>query len=194
MRPAVFLDRDGVLARPEFRNGRSYAPRRLEDFVLYDDAAPSVATLKAAGLLVIVVTNQPDVGAGLVPQTVIEEMHRRLHAQTAIDDVEVSFETSAEGGRRRKPAPGMLMDAAEKWEIDLKASFMVGDRASDVEAGLRAGCRSIFIDHGYTAEKPPNGQIATVDSLAAATAVILAAHGRQAAPVSATKVDNDAAL
>src|SRR5215831_18511064 len=66
LRPAVFLDRDGVIVVPEFRDGRSFAPRRLEDFRLYPDAAASLQKLKQAGFLLAVVTNQPDVGDGLI--------------------------------------------------------------------------------------------------------------------------------
>jgi D-glycero-D-manno-heptose 1,7-bisphosphate phosphatase len=174
MKRAVFLDRDGVLSIPEFRDGRSYAPRRLEDFVLYDDAAASVDTLKCAGFLVIVVTNQPDVGAGRVPRETVEAMHRRMREAVAVDDIEVCYETSAQATERRKPGDGMLRDAASKWAIDLAQSFMVGDRASDIEAARRAGCRAVFIDRGYRAEPTPEGHDASVRNLAEAAAWICA--------------------
>jgi D-glycero-D-manno-heptose 1,7-bisphosphate phosphatase len=171
-RRAVFLDRDGVLTIPEFRNGRSYAPRRLEDFRLYPDAVKSVQDLKAAGFVVIVVTNQPDVGAGLVDIGVIEEMHRRLRNAVAVDDIEVCYETSEQASERRKPGPGMLIDAARTWAIDISASYLVGDRASDVEAAERAGCTALFIDLAY--EEPlPVAQAVTVGSLREATDWIL---------------------
>lgn len=171
-RRAVFLDRDGVLTVPEFRNGRSYAPRRLEDFRLYPDAVKSVQDLKAAGFVVIVVTNQPDVGAGLVDIGVVEEMHRRLRNAVAVDDIEVCYETHEQATERRKPGAGMLRDAARTWAIDLSASYLVGDRASDVEAARRAGCTALFIDLAY--EEPlPVAQAATVGSLREAADWIL---------------------
>lgn len=173
-RRAVFLDRDGVLSVPEFRDGRSFAPRRLEDFCLYPDAAAAVRALRAAGFVTVVVTNQPDVGAGLVPREVVEAMHARLLAETAVDRIEVAYETAAAGGPRRKPAPGMLLDAAAALGLDLARSYMLGDRAGDVEAGLRAGCIPVFIDLGYTAEPRPTGQAATLRSLREAVAWILA--------------------
>jgi D-glycero-D-manno-heptose 1,7-bisphosphate phosphatase len=172
-RRAVFLDRDGVLTVPEFRDGRSFAPTRLADFRIYEDAAAAVDALKKAGYVVIVVTNQPDVGAGLVAQGVVDDMHRALRAAVAVDDVEVCFETRAQATERRKPGPGMLLDAARKWDVDLAASYMVGDRDSDVEAGLKAGCAALFLDRGYAAESRPTGQVATVASLAEAAAWIL---------------------
>lgn len=182
MRRAVFLDRDGVLSVPEFRDGRSFAVKRLEDFVLYDDAVDSVKTLRAAGFLVVVATNQPDVGAGLVPRDVIEAMHNRLKAWTAVDGVEVSYETREQGGPRRKPMPGMLLDAAKNWAIDLGASYMVGDRASDIECGNAAGCRSVYIDRGYTAEPQPAGALASVASLREAVQIILEDGGIKPVP------------
>ncbi|NMM46732.1 HAD-IIIA family hydrolase [Rhodospirillaceae bacterium KN72] len=174
----MFLDRDGVLSIPEFRDGRSFAPKFLDDFVLYEDAAEGVAVLKRAGFLVIVATNQPDVGAGLVPRETVEAMHERLSKWTEIDDIEVSYETREQDVGRRKPAPGMLLDAAKKWEIDLSASYMVGDRSSDVECGFHAGCHSVFIDRHYSVEPIPEKQIATVSSLAEAVGVIVSHSGK----------------
>ncbi len=175
---AVFLDRDGVLTVPEFRNGRSYAAKSLEAFQLYPDAADAVRQLKQAGFIVIVVTNQPDVGAGLVPQSLIDTMHERLRAAMPVDDIEVAIETRQQTqglpSDRRKPGIGMLMSAAKRWNLDLNSSYMVGDRASDVEAGLAAGCTSVFIDLGYTNELVATGQAVTVGSASEAAAWIVA--------------------
>ncbi len=174
---AVFLDRDGVLTVPEFRHGRSFAPTSLEALAFYPDAAEAVRALKEAGFIVVVVTNQPDIGAGTVDPAVIDEMHARLRAQMPVDDIEVATETrdQATGAitDRRKPGTGMLRNAAKRWNIDLESSYMVGDRGSDVEAGLRAGCTSIFIDLGYSAELAATGQAVTVSSLSQAVAWIL---------------------
>lgn len=168
-RRAVFFDRDGVLNRPLFREGRSFAPRRLSDFDLYPEAAPAVSKARAAGFLAIVTTNQPDVGAGLVDRSVIEAMHARLRLATEIDDVEVCFDTRTQAGRRRKPRPGMLLDAAAQWGVDLAASAMIGDRAGDVEAGRAAGCGAVlFVDRAYAAEPAPTAQDATVADVAEA--------------------------
>ncbi len=168
-RQAVFLDRDGVLVVPEFRDGRSFAPRRLEDFHLYPDAQPSLQRLKDAGYLLIVVTNQPDVSTGLLSETTLEAMHDTLTRALPLDGIEVCTDTKEAAGPRRKPAPGMLLDAAAQWDIDLASSVMIGDRWSDVEAAKRAGCAALFIDRGYTAEERPSDQLASFESLAAAT-------------------------
>lgn len=170
----VFLDRDGVLVVPEFRDGRSYAPRRLEDFRLYPGAGEAVRALQAAGFVVVVVTNQPDVGAGLLDRAVLDEMHARLREEAPVDDIEVCCETRAQATERRKPGAGMLLDAARRWNLDLGASYAVGDRSSDVEAAVRAGCTPVFVDLGYTAEERPTAQAASVASLGAAVEWILA--------------------
>lgn len=174
---AVFLDRDGVLTIPEFRDGRSFAPTRLADFRLYPDAAASVARLKRAGFLVIVATNQPDVTTGKLSEETLGAMHATLQAACSIDGIEVSTATRANPDRRRKPAPGMLLDAARDWDIDLAASYMVGDRASDIACGRAAGTRTVFIDLGYKAEAGPVGQDATVPSLSEAVDWICADPG-----------------
>lgn len=169
---AVFLDRDGVLTVPEFRDGRSFAPRRLADFRFYDDAAAATAQLKAAGFSLIVVTNQPDVGYGHIPLETAEEMHRRLAAALPVDAVEVCYHRHDDECECRKPKPGMLRRAALRFGIDCTRSFMIGDRASDVAAGRAMGCRTVFIDLGYRDEHP-DGADFIVKSLGEAARVVV---------------------
>jgi D-glycero-D-manno-heptose 1,7-bisphosphate phosphatase len=149
---AVFFDRDGVLAIPEFRDGRSFAVRRLEDFAVYADALESVRRVKELGAIAVVVTNQPDVGNGLVGRAIVEEMHQRLRRMVPVDAVYACYHTRADGCACRKPNPGMLLAASRDLGIDLSRSVMVGDRASDVAAGHEAGCRAILIERGYRDE------------------------------------------
>jgi len=151
---AVFLDRDGVLVIPEFRAGRSYAPRRLEDFRLYPEAASSLRKLKRAGFLLAVVTNQPDVGHGLIARSEVDAMHEVMCRQLPLDAIKACYHRQADDCGCRKPRPGMLIEAAGELGIDLGESFMVGDRGSDVEAGRAAGCTTVFIDLGYDGPKP----------------------------------------
>ncbi len=144
-RTAVFFDRDGVLAIPEIRDGRSVAVRRLEDFAVYADAQESVRRVKALGALAVVVTNQPDVGNGLVGRATVEDMHRRLRLMVSVDAIYACYHTRADDCACRKPKPGMLKAASDDLGIDLSRSVMIGDRASDVAAGHEAGCRTILI-------------------------------------------------
>lgn len=165
---AVFLDRDGVLCVPEFRDGRSFAPRTLAGFKLYPDAEAATARLKTLGFLVVVVTNQPDVAHGLIARDVVEDMHRALIAGAAVDRIETCYHAQTEGCDCRKPKPGMLLRAAAALHVDPGASYMVGDRASDVVAGRAAGCRTVFIDLDYEAEPRPERPDAVVRSLSEA--------------------------
>lgn len=161
-----------MLTRSLVRDGKGYAPRTLAEFEILPEASEACHLLKRAGYLLIVVTNQPDVGRGWVPVEVMEEMHRNLRSTLPLDDILSCTDPSEAPGPRRKPAPGMLLEAAAKWKIDFQASFIVGDRQSDIEAGEAAGCRGIFIDLHY-AEAKPLRPAATCNSLLEAVHWIL---------------------
>jgi D-glycero-D-manno-heptose 1,7-bisphosphate phosphatase len=172
---AVFLDRDGVINRAIVRAGKPFAPRRIKDFRMLPGVAAAVARLKAAGLRVVIVTNQPDIANGLVPASLVEHMHDRLRRDLEIDDIRMCAHRQSAGCACRKPRPGLLKAAARDHAIDLGRSFMVGDRASDMLAGVAAGCYTIFVDRGYAETR---GQAfhrdATVRSLPGAARHILA--------------------
>jgi D-glycero-D-manno-heptose 1,7-bisphosphate phosphatase len=178
MRRAVFLDRDGVLTRTHVRNGKPYAPVRLDDFALLPGTVEAVAALRAAGFLIVVATNQPDIAEGRVDGAVVNAMHERLRKWIPVHAVEVCPHNDRQECDCRKPKPGMLMAAARRLDIDLAASVMVGDRWKDVEAGRRAGCRTVFIDRGYREPKPVDPDLVT-DSLAAAVEWIVAGGTQQ---------------
>jgi D-glycero-D-manno-heptose 1,7-bisphosphate phosphatase len=182
LRPAVFLDRDGTLNVQIVRDGKPFAPDRLEDFRLYDGVPESCRALKAAGYLLVVVTNQPEVGRGTVSQEVIEAMHARLRQLVPeIDRIEACYDPGrGERSRRRKPEPGMVLDAAEALGIDLGRSWLVGDRWRDVDCGQRAGVKTVFIDFGYSeaANSVPDH---TVKSFPEAVTLILRTSGEAAA-------------
>ena len=170
---AVFLDRDGVLNIPIFANGRSYAPKTPEDFILYPDALSSCERLAGAGYTLIVVTNQPDIGHGRITRGDIEVMHKRLMFELPITEVYTCPHKQDEGCACRKPAVGLLFQARDDHQITLNESFMVGDRWSDIAAGQNAQVRaSVFIDHGYT-EQAPTGDFIKVSTLKEAADQIL---------------------
>lgn len=180
-RPAVFLDRDGTLNRQVIRDGRPYPPAKLEEFVLFPDVVEACARLAGAGYALVVATNQPDVGRGTQEQSVVEAMHARLRAWVPqIERVEVCYapglDRLAPPDRRRKPEPGMLLDAAAALGLDLAKSWMVGDRWRDIDCGLRAGVRTVFIDFGY-AEELRAAPDFSVKTFAEAATVILRENG-----------------
>ena len=146
---AVFLDRDGVINRAFIRGGRPYSPESLGEFELLPGVVKAIAALKNAGFRVIVVTNQPDVGAGKIAREVVEAMNERVRRECQVDDVRVCYHTDADGCACRKPKPGLLLDAARDWAVDLGRSWMVGDRWRDIGAGHAAGCRAVLIDYSY---------------------------------------------
>ena len=172
MRKAVFLDRDGVLVRAIVRDGKPYPPASLAELEILPGVAEACAMLHEAGFLLIVITNQPDVTRGTQRREVVEAMNQALHNQLPLDDIRVCYHDDADRCLCRKPQPGLLLQAGQAWNIDLSASFMVGDRWKDIEAGRRAGCKTIFVDYGYE-ERQPDCPDHRVSSLIEAVAFIL---------------------
>jgi len=148
-RPAVFLDRDGVLNEAIVRHGKPYPPRDLSELVLRHGARAALEELKREGFLLIVVTNQPDVARGRANRADVDKINAQLAAILPLDAIEVCEHDDKEQCDCRKPKPGMILRARKKLGVDLARSFMVGDRWRDIEAGRRAGCRTILIGDGY---------------------------------------------
>ncbi len=173
MKRAVFLDRDGVINRAMVRAGKPYPPASVAEFELLPGVEEACRQLKAAGFLLVVATNQPDVGRGTQRREDVEAMHDGMCARLPIDRVEVCYDPGqGQPSEFRKPAPGMLIRAARELEIDLPQSWMIGDRWRDIDCGAAAGCRTIFIDYGYD-EKLRARPDFTVPSLLDAAGIIL---------------------
>jgi D-glycero-D-manno-heptose 1,7-bisphosphate phosphatase len=129
--------------------------------------------LKAAGFLLLVVTNQPDVGKGTQSRETVEAIHARLRAELSLDDIFVCYHVDADACRCRKPMPGLLEQAALQYGVDLASSYMVGDRWRDIDAGHRAGCTTIFLDYAYQERGPEREPAVRVQSLREAARWIL---------------------
>jgi len=183
-RPAVFLDRDGVLNRPMVRDGLPFPPANLAKFQLYPDVAEGCRQLKDAGFILIVTTNQPDVGRGTQSRDLVEAIHAQLRADLpTLDGIEVCFHAGATHGEPcncRKPKPGMLLRAAATRDIDLKRSYLIGDRWRDINCAHAAGCCAVFIDHGYHEQLREKPEF-TVTTFCEAVALILQNHLSQSA-------------
>jgi len=158
MRRAVFLDRDGVL---------------LDHMgSIFPGVRSALEVLKNEGFLLIVVTNQPDVATGKMDKEVLRRVNNGLNMVLPLDDIIVCVHDDAAKCKCRKPKPGMLIDAAKKYDIDLPASWIIGDRWRDIGAGFAAGCRTILVGTGYGEPFPAKPDYRVAD-LRAATDVIL---------------------
>ena len=153
MNRAVFLDRDGVINRTIVRDGKPFSPNSLAELEV-SPGIEGLTRLKERGFMLIVVTNQPNVARGIQTQADVEEFHRFLLARVPIDAFRVCYHDDIDNCLCRKPKPGLLVQAATEFGIDLSSSYMVGDRWRDIDAGAAAGCRTIWIDYGYNDRGP----------------------------------------
>ena len=190
MNRALFLDRDGTLVEP-----RHY-PSRTADLVIYPEIGPRKRQLQGAGYKLVIITNQSGLARGLFTEDDLARMHDHLRAELApfgvtIDavhycphHVEGVVPALALACACRKPEPGMLFRAAEDLVIDLAASWFVGDILDDVEAGNRAGCRTILVDLGTEAAPslPARRPTAVAPDTASALDIVAADAGLMSPP------------
>lgn len=163
MKQAVFLDRDGTI------NVEKEYLYQIADFEFIPGAPEAIRMLNQAGIMVVVVTNQSGVARGYYTEDDVECLHRHIASELSQIGAHVDawlYCPHHPDGRGsyalpcncRKPSPGMLRDAAERYDIDLESSVMVGDKLADIEAGQAAGCRTILVRTGYgTAEEQHTG-------------------------------------
>jgi D-glycero-D-manno-heptose 1,7-bisphosphate phosphatase len=163
-RRAVFLDRDGVINRAVVRDGKPYPPDKLAGLRILPGVREACRSLREAGFLLILVTNQPDIARGKADANEVSAIHTHLQRFLRLTDVKVCPHDDAAECDCRKPKPGLVLKAARDWDIDLAASYFVGDRWRDVQAGQRAGCRAMFIDYNYR-ERRPEAPFVAVRSL-----------------------------
>jgi len=152
---SVFLDRDGTIVEEVgFLS-------RVEDMIVFPFAAEALRLTKDAGFLNILVTNQSGIARGFFTEERLVELNQALVTELArqgarVDDIyycphypEAALEQYRQVCECRKPSPGLILQAASRWDIDLAASYVIGDRAADLEAGRRAGCHPILVKTGY---------------------------------------------
>ncbi|MFP4054389.1 MAG: D-glycero-beta-D-manno-heptose 1,7-bisphosphate 7-phosphatase [Phycisphaerae bacterium] len=194
-RKAVFLDRDGTINED---TGYVSSPDEVK---LLPGVELAIKSLAQAGYLIVVVTNQSGIARGMFTEQTLESIHQRLTEMlqdkgARIDSyyccpylADGAVEQYAVDSDLRKPRPGMLLNAAEEMDIDLSRSWMVGDSARDVEAGQRAGCRTIRLRHPGTLDRNATSESAQADyvvrNLVDAARVIIREENRAAAPTVA---------
>ena len=185
MRRAVFLDRDGTI------NVEKEYLYRIEEFEFITGAPPAIRLLNEAGFFIVVVTNQSGVARGYYAEEDVDNLHGYINSELAKAGARVDawfycpHHRLGKGSyslecKCRKPLPGMLLDAARRYGIDLAASVMIGDKLDDIKAGLAAGCRSILVRTGYGAveeARVPDG-VDVYDNLLDAATALATLHGR----------------
>lgn len=168
-RLAIFFDRDGTLMKEVDHC------HRPEDVHAIEGAAALLAKTLAQGWLHLIITNQSGIGRGYFTKiefdAVQEELQRQLNG--LIDGVYMSPDMPGSNSTRRKPAPGMIWEASQDFNVDLSRSFMIGDRASDIEAGRAAGCRTILVLTGYGKEHRDCGADFVAEDVTEALRLIL---------------------
>lgn len=156
----VFLDRDGVLSKVIFRNGKPCSARTLEEFEIFPFAGPCLERLHRAGYVLLIITNQPDIARGKMDLQTLEGMNRilleRLGGDSGVRKVYFCPHDGLDQCLCRKPQPGMILQGAKEWGLDLKKSFVIGDRGSDAEAGQRAGCKTLLLRTPFNTDARPD--------------------------------------
>ena len=147
---SIFLDRDGVINVPTIIDAKPYAPRRFDKFTFYEGIKDLLSYLSARDFLLIVITNQPDIGNELVKLEEVEKMHNLLCESLPVTEVMVCPHSQLDECNCRKPKPGMIKTAIAKYNIDVRQSWLIGDRWSDILAGKLTGLQTIFIDRHYS--------------------------------------------
>jgi len=150
-RPAIFFDRDGIINEVVMRDGAACSPREASAFRFKPGIREAFQAARDAGFLRIIVTNQPDVERGQIARHEYEAMQALVRETLQPDGFE-ACEASSNADRRKKPNPGMLLDAAAQLGVDLKNSWIVGDTWKDVQAGRSAGVRTILLATDYNTE------------------------------------------
>ena len=169
---AVFLDRDGVINGAIVKEGRPYPPLSLATLEILPGVKDALDDLHKAGYLLIVITNQPDVARGITRRSVVDEIHEFMLANFPISQIKSCFHDEADQCGCRKPKAGAIVSVAREYNLNLNDCYMVGDRWRDIDAGILAGCKTIFIDYQYD-EKQPTETNFTVKSLLEASKMIL---------------------
>lgn len=172
MRKAIFLDRDGVLNSVFIKNGKPYPPPSVNDLSIPSEVESALISLKNAGFLLIGATNQPDVARGTTSKETIEAINSVLMERLPLDEIRVCYHDDIDQCECRKPLPGLLKQAAIDYGIDLNKSFMIGDRWKDIDAGHKAGCKTIWINRAYTEKKPINPDFVATNLADAAAWII----------------------
>jgi D-glycero-D-manno-heptose 1,7-bisphosphate phosphatase len=149
MKLGVFIERDGVLNQVKVERQHQVLPSTLEELRPNPAAALLLEKLKNAGFVLIATTNQPGISRGSLNRRELDRMHDLLRRTFHLDDIMVCAHDETDRCPCRKPKPGLLVEAAFKWHLDLDRSFVISDKWQDAEAARAAGCTSLLIDSPF---------------------------------------------
>ncbi|MBF0288345.1 MAG: HAD family hydrolase [SAR324 cluster bacterium] len=149
---AILLDRDGVINHSIVIGGKPYPPPTMAEFQFTEAIQETLEILKKANYILVIFTNQPDVGRKTQSLQQVEMFHQHIQVTLPIDQIYACFHDNSDQCDCRKPKPGMLYQAQKDWNIDFSRSYVVGDRWRDIDAGNEVGCQTIWIDYGYDEE------------------------------------------
>jgi D-glycero-D-manno-heptose 1,7-bisphosphate phosphatase len=145
MKLGIFLERDGVLNHVRVERNHQVSPMCMAEFKVIKETAPLLQKLKAAGLVLIVTTNQPGLSDGRLSRRELDRMHDTLRRLLPVDDIFVCPHAEIDQCPCRKPKPGLLIEAKFKWHLDMDRSFVISDKWQDAETARAAGCTSVML-------------------------------------------------
>ena len=172
LKRAVFLDRDGVINKGFLVDRIPIPARTLDQVEILPRVREAIKILRSLDFELVIVTNQPDVARGHLSKETVELIHRHLQTELGINHFYTCIHDDADNCACRKPKPGLITLAAEELGLNLKESFMVGDRWRDISAGQAANCKCFYIDYAYD-ERPPQLPYLKVSSLFDAAQLLL---------------------
>jgi len=150
---AIFLDRDGVLNRAKVILNKPYPPSNIEEMEILPGVHEGIKLLKHSGFKLIVITNQPDVARGATDIELVNTLNNYILTELGVDEIKCCFHDDSDNCYCRKPKPGMIYEAEQKWGIDLSLSYLIGDRWRDIETAKNTEITTILIDNQYDEKK-----------------------------------------
>lgn len=164
MNKAFFFDRDGIINKANVINNIPYSPFSINKIILTDGISDVLNCCRKAGYLTIVLTNQPNCARGIQTKEEIDKINLYIEEILPIDKIYTCYHDDYSNCNCRKPKIGLFLQAQKDYNIDFLLSYMVGDRKKDIDAGINAGCKTIFVDYNYDCEKPINSNF-TINSI-----------------------------
>jgi len=146
---AIFLDRDGVINKIIMRNGKPSSPWKLKEFEILPDVKECLVAFKKMGFLNIIFTSQPDISRGFLQIEDLEKMHEIIDKTLLVDEIRFCPHDDKDNCSCRKPKPGLILEAVQKWSIDLRESYVIGDTWKDIGAGKAVGCKTFLLRREY---------------------------------------------